>query len=104
MVPLISKEQKFYDALRDIFIGHKVEGQSGYINLMKLKSRYFENIFKQLSEEVNAALKPFPKFKTEFFEKLHNFFSRYFSETGSIYFRHTPFHQNIDTPANPAIT
>ncbi len=38
----MSYEQQFLDALKDIFIGAKVEGASGYINLMKIKSRYFE--------------------------------------------------------------
>jgi len=36
------KEEKFYNALKDIFVGAKVEGESGYINLMKIKSRYYE--------------------------------------------------------------
>jgi adenine-specific DNA-methyltransferase len=38
----MSKEQRFYDALEDIFVGAKVEGESGYINLMRIKSRYYE--------------------------------------------------------------
>jgi hypothetical protein len=28
------KERRFLDALRDLFIGVKADGQSGYINLM----------------------------------------------------------------------
>lgn len=33
--------QKFFAALRDVFIGAKIEGdqQSGFINLMRIKSR-----------------------------------------------------------------
>jgi hypothetical protein len=27
----MTKEQKFYNALKDIFVGAKVEGESGYI-------------------------------------------------------------------------
>lgn len=38
----MTKEQKFFNALRDIFIGAKVEGDSGYIKLMRIKSRYYE--------------------------------------------------------------
>lgn len=32
----MTKEHKFYIALKDIFVGAKVEGESGYINLMKM--------------------------------------------------------------------
>jgi len=38
----MTKEQKFLNALRDIFIGVPIEGESGYINLMKIKTCYFE--------------------------------------------------------------
>ena len=39
-----NKEQKFYSALRDLFVGAKLEGQSGYVNLMNIKTEYFEKI------------------------------------------------------------
>ena len=59
----MTKEQKFYNALKDIFVGEKVEGQSGYINLMRIKSRYFEKgVFPKLKEDIEEALKPFPEF------------------------------------------
>ncbi len=90
------KEQKFYNALKDIFVGAKVEGESGYINLMRIKSRYYEKgVFPKLQEDVEEAVKPFPDFKEELFDKLYTFFHRYFSESGSIYFRYTPLYQNI---------
>jgi len=58
----MTKEQKFYNALKDIFIGAKVEGESGYINLMRIKSRYYEKgIFTKLQENIEEALKPFPR-------------------------------------------
>jgi len=92
----MSKEQKFYDALKDIFVGAKVEGESGYINLMKIKSRYYEKgVFPKLDKDINKALEPFPEFREELFDKLYTFFNRYFSESGSIYFRYTPIHQNV---------
>jgi hypothetical protein len=34
---------RFFDALRDVFVGAKVEGESGYINQMRIKSRYYES-------------------------------------------------------------
>ncbi len=92
----MNKEQKFYDALKDIFIGAKVEGESGYINLMRIKSRYYEKgVFPKLQKDIDKALEPFPEFREELFDKLYTFFNRYFSESGSIYFRYTPLHQNV---------
>lgn len=89
-------EQKFLDALRDIFVGAKIEGDSGYINLMKIKSRYYtEGVFPKLMEKIELELNPFPNFREELFDKLYSFFKRYFSESGSIYFRHTPYYQDI---------
>jgi len=92
----MDKEQKFYSALKDIFIGARVEGESGYINLMRIKSRYYEKgVFPKLQKDIDQALEPFPEFREELFLKLYTFFHRYFSESGSIYFRHTPIHQNV---------
>lgn len=89
-------EQKFFNALNDIFVGAKIEGESGYINLMAIKSRYYKTgVFPQLEKDINAALADFPNFREELFDKLYSFFQRYFSESGSIYFRYTPLHQNI---------
>ena len=92
----MTKEQKFYNALKDIFVGAKVEGESGYINLMRIKSRYYEKgVFPKLKGDIEKAIEPFPEFKEELFDKLYTFFQRYFSESGAIYFRYTPIHQNI---------
>ena len=87
---------RFYDALTDLFVGAKVEGQSGFINLMRIKSRYYtEGVFPKLQKDIDQALKPFPGFRQELFDKLYDFFHRYFSPSGSIYFQHTPAHKNI---------
>jgi len=89
-------EQKFLDALKDVFVGATVEGESGYINLMRIKARYFEQgVFPALLRDIEDALQPFPDFREELFDKLYDFFHRYFSESGSIYFRHTPLHQRV---------
>lgn len=89
-------ERQFFNALRDIFVGAKVEGDSGYVNLIKIKSRYYEQgVFPQLKKDIDEALHPFPDFREELFDKLYTFFQRYFSESGSIYFRYTALHQNI---------
>ncbi|MEM4134630.1 MAG: site-specific DNA-methyltransferase, partial [Candidatus Micrarchaeia archaeon] len=91
----MTKEQKFYEKLRDIFIGAKVEGQGGFINLMKIKSKYYQKIEFYLKADIEDALQKYPNFREELFDKLYTFFNRYFSENGSIYFNSTPFHNNI---------
>ncbi len=89
-------ETLFFNALRDLFVGAKIEGESGYINLMKIKAGYFENgVSGKLLGRINEVLQPFPDFREETFDKLYTFFQRYFSESGSIYFRHTAVHQNV---------
>ena len=92
----MTKEKKFYNALKDVFVGAKVEGESGYINLMRIKSRYYEKgVFPKLQEDIDKAVELFPEFKEELFDKLYTFFESYFSESGSIYFRYTPIHKNV---------
>jgi len=92
----MTKEQRFFDALENIFIGAKIEGDSGYINLMRIKSQYYcDKVFPQLKLDIDNALIPFPEFREELFDKLYNFFYRYFSESGSIYFRCTPLCQSV---------
>jgi len=44
----MTREQKFFNALRDVFVGAKVEGESGYINLMRIKSRYYEDTLRRV--------------------------------------------------------
>ena len=92
-----AKEQKFYKALQDVFIGAQVEGKGGFVNLMKIKSNYYRKIENILKNDIESALQLYPDsdFRDELFDKLYTFFSRYFSESGSIYFNSTPFHNNI---------
>jgi len=91
----MTKEQKFYKALQDVFIGAKIEGQGGFVNLMRIKSNYYRKIEEILKKDIEVALKTHPNFKDELFDKLYSFFSRYFTESGSIYFNSTPFHNNV---------
>jgi adenine-specific DNA-methyltransferase len=92
----MTKEEQFYQALEGIFVGVPVEGESGYINLMRIKSRYYQDgVFPQLQKDIAEALGPFPDFRDELFLKLYTFFKRYFSKSGSIYFDSTPADQNV---------
>jgi adenine-specific DNA-methyltransferase len=92
---IMTKEQKFYKALQDVFIGAKIEGEGGFVNLMRIKSNYYRKIEDILKKDIEVALKSHTKFRDELFDKLYSFFSRYFTESGSIYFNSTPFHNNI---------
>jgi len=90
------KEREFFGVLKDVFVGAKVEGESGFVNLMRIKSRYYEKgVFPRLKEDIDKALEPFPEFREELFDRLYTFFRRYFSESGSIYFRFTPPHEHV---------
>jgi hypothetical protein len=87
------KERRFLDALRDIFVGVKVDGQSGFINLMRIKAAYFQKVVEpELMKDIAKALNDFPEFREELFDKLYSFFSRYFSRSGSSCFAYTPQH------------
>ena len=37
-------EKRFYDALENLFVGAKIEGEGGYVNLLKIKSEYYKKI------------------------------------------------------------
>ncbi len=91
-----TNENKFFEKLREVFIGVPVEGESGYINLMRIKARYFENVLEpRLRREIDEALQPFPNFREELFDKLYTFFRRYFTKSGSLGFFFTPYHQSV---------
>jgi len=97
MVTISKFREKFYNLLGSMFIGDtEIEGQGGFINLLKIKRKYYENEFKpKLQEKVEKVLSIYPNFEAELFEKLYTFFSRYFSESGSIYFVNTSFYHQI---------
>ena len=92
----MTKDQRFFRALEEVFTGAKVEGQGGFINLMQIKSRYYEAVKRALRQDIGTALdKTSFSFRDELYDKLYSFFHRYFTESGSIYFRSTPFHNNV---------
>ncbi len=88
--PAQTKENRFLKALESLFIGANVEGDSGFVNLMKIKRDYFCSIRPQLMEKINQRAEWETDFRGELFDKLYTFFHRYFCESGSIYFRHIP--------------
>ena len=85
-----TKEKRFMDALEAMFTGAEVDGDSGFVNLMRMKHSYFRSISPKLMEEIDHRAEPETSFREELFDKLYTFFNRYFCESGSIYFRHLP--------------
>ena len=57
---------------------------------MRLKRGYFKSLRPKLVEAIDGRAAKDTAFREELFDKLHTFFSRYFCESGSIYFRHLP--------------
>jgi len=92
----VTKRDKFFEVLRNIFVGAKIEGNSGYVNLMKIKSRYYNEFKEQLHIDIDAKLKEVGQnFEEELYNKLFTFFKKYFSESGSIYFSYTPLQEKV---------
>ena len=71
-----------------MFTGAEVEGDSGFVNLMRMKRDYFRSIRPKLMERIDKRAEKDTAFREELFDKLYTFFSCYFCESGSIYFRH----------------
>lgn len=88
-------EEQFTKKLKEIFVGAEVEGDSGFIKLMKIKETYFVTIFKEILKEIEKKTNSNVKFKEELFEKLTTFMKKYFSESGSIYFTYTPLKHQV---------
>jgi len=92
----VTKKDKFFEVLRNIFVGAKIEGNSGYVNLMKIKSKYYNEFKEQLHTDIEAKLKEVGQnFEEELYNKLFTFFKKYFSESGSIYFSYTPLQEKV---------
>lgn len=88
-------ENKFYQALEKIFVGADVEGDSGFINLLKIKSEYYKLILNKFKKDVDNEEIIKGSFKEEFFDRLYSFFEKYFSESGSVYFVKTANWQRV---------
>ena len=89
------EESRFLSALEALFTGAEVDGESGFVNLMRLKRRHFSVVQDNLMAEIDACAPPDSAFREDLFGKLYTFFSRYFCETGSVYFRHLPAYQRV---------
>ena len=72
------KEKRFLDALESLFTGAEVDGDSGFVNLMRMKRAYFRLIRPKLMEQIDSRAEKDSSFREELFDKLYTFFHRYF--------------------------
>jgi len=86
-------EQRFFSALKDSFVGHKIKGKSGYVNLLDLKQQYFAEIEPFIRKEIDEKIDE--DAREELFEKLYSFFDCYLNETGTVFFANSQLHKNL---------
>jgi len=91
----MKNENKFYKTLENIFVGNKIEGQGGFVNLLKIKEKYYSKVINIFKKEVNEDKNISDNFKEEFYNKLYTFFEKYFNECGSVYFVKTSNWQKV---------
>jgi adenine-specific DNA-methyltransferase len=61
-----TKKKRFYQILKDLFVGEaKIEGRGGYINLLRIKSKYYERVKENIEEELSNVRKRYPEFEEE---------------------------------------
>ncbi len=77
-------EEQFFDLLKDLFVGSKIEGSSGYTNLLRIKSEYFDTIAAKLKGEFRGIIAGHPSASISLFDGLAEFFGICFSESGGI--------------------
>ncbi|NPA54966.1 MAG: site-specific DNA-methyltransferase, partial [Epsilonproteobacteria bacterium] len=83
-------QERFFSLIKEIFIGEKIQGDGAYVNLMKLKSSYFQQIHNHLAHKLSHKNN-----KEEIYDKLYTFFHTYFDKSGGIMFANTPRWRNI---------
>lgn len=86
-------EQKFYEILENLFIGAKISpknDENGFICLLRAKSDYFSHFRKKFETLINEKTKNSSEFKEEIYDKLYDFFHRYFNESGALLYERTP--------------
>ncbi len=99
-IKLANNEQRFYEILEKQFLGKEIKGKSGFVNLLKVKSEHYKKFKPELEKYVNGQLEKIPKAQRKdakeiIFDRFYTFFSRYFSENGSVYFNSTSFNEGI---------
>ena len=88
----MTNEEKFYEALKDVFTGESIQGRGGFVNLLRIKNAYYKEVLAQFEHDVkNCAILQASNAREDFFDHLYSFFSKYFSESGSVYYCKTAY-------------
>ncbi|BCU66644.1 hypothetical protein HS7_00810 [Sulfolobales archaeon HS-7] len=78
----MENEELFVEKFRKAFIGLPITGKSGIINLIQIKRLYFDLVLRKVREIVDGRV--VGQAKEEVYEKLYDFFSFMFSDSGLI--------------------
>lgn len=90
-------KQAFFSQLEIMFAGselQKFKGESGFSNLLGIKSCYFQTVKIQLDAKIKERFK-LQQHQEDFYDKAKTFFDSYLNETGCPYFNKTEFYKNL---------
>lgn len=91
-----TKTHKFFEILENTFVGERIEGRGGYVNLLKVKSEYFNRRVKpELEKLIEEKTQEFPEFREELLDRLYDFFHKYLNETGTPLMGLTPYYASV---------
>lgn len=94
----MQSKQRFFSALSNVFLGEvgsKLEGNSGYTNLMKIRNQYFNKIKPLIEHEVSEEFQGHENGVGDLYNKLYTFFDSYLNETGTPFYNKTQLHKNL---------
>lgn len=118
----MQSKQKFINILENMFIGvsissdndnnndifsqhnQQARAKQGFVKLLQAKSNYFNAFKDNFIQKIESKTANNDALKTEFYDKLYDFFHRYFSSTGSVYYHQTPLFYNVFTKTYEKIT
>ena len=118
----MQSKQKFINILENMFIGvsissdndnnndifsqhnQQARAKQGFLKLLQAKSNYFNAFKDNFIQKIESKTANNDALKTEFYDKLYDFFHRYFSPTGSVYYHQTPLFYNVFTKTYEKIT
>ena len=118
----MQSKQKFINILENMFIGvsissdndnnndifsqhnQQARAKQGFVKLLQAKSNYFNAFKDNFIQKIESKTTNNDALKTEFYDKLYDFFHRYFSPTGSVYYHQTPLFYNVFTKTYEKIT
>lgn len=91
-----TKIHRFFEVLEDTFVGEKIEGRGGYVNLLSVKSDYFsKRVRPELERLIEDGAGGSPELREEILDKLYDFFHKHLNETGTPLMGLTPYYASV---------